>query len=184
VVNDEAFAELVAGHHAEIYRYLVRVTGRTSDADDLSQETFLRAFRAYASGKLCGDARAWLFAIATNLMRNHFRSQKRRRRAHDALIRDAAAEPDGADGHGSGREVGELIENVIAELPLKQRAAFLQRKVHGFEYDTIAKNLGCSPDSARANVFQATKKIRRALDGRQHGPESRTESQACRKEIS
>ncbi|HEX9296046.1 MAG TPA: RNA polymerase sigma factor [Polyangiaceae bacterium] len=162
MVSDEGFQYLVVEHHGEIYRYLVRITGRSTDADDLSQETFLRAFRAYASGKLCGDARAWLFAIATNLMRNHFRSQKRRQRAHDAMMmRDVATEPDGA----SGREVGEIIEEVVAELPLKQRAAFLQRKVHGFEYDTIAKNLGCSPDSARANVFQATKKIRRALDG-------------------
>ena len=165
VVTEEDFTHLVTQHHAEIYRYLVRVIGRVSDADDLSQETFLRAFRACLSGGPNGDPRAWLFAIATNLTKNHFRAQKRRRRAQDELSRGAASLPDRSEGEGSGRELGEAVEQIVAELPLKQRLAFVQRKVHGFEYETIAENLGCSPESARANVFQATKKIRSVLDG-------------------
>jgi RNA polymerase sigma-70 factor (ECF subfamily) len=167
VVTDEDFTHLVTQHHAEIYRYLVRITGRVSDADDLSQETFFRAYRACVSGGPNGEPRAWLFAIATNLTKNHFRAQKRRRRAQDELVRDAATLPDrSGDGESSGRELGEAVEQIVAGLPLKQRLAFVQRKVHGFEYETIAENLGCSPESARANVFQATKKVRSALEGR------------------
>jgi RNA polymerase sigma-70 factor (ECF subfamily) len=166
VVTDEEFTHLMNQHHAEIYRYLVRITGRVSDADDLSQETFLRAYRACVSGGPNGDPRAWLFAIATNLTKNHFRAQKRRRRAQDELSRDAATRPDRSDGEGSGRELGETVERAVASLPVKQRLAFVQRKVHGLEYETIAENLGCSLESARANVFQATKKIRQLLDGR------------------
>src|SRR4051812_46989558 len=173
VVTDEDFTHLVTQHHGEIFRYLVRVTGRVSDADDLSQETFFRAFRACLSGGPTGEPRAWLFAIATNLTKNHFRSQKRRRRVHDELVFGAPATPDRSDGE-SGRELGEAVERIVADLPLKQRLAFVQRKVHGFAYETIAENLGCSPESARANVFQATKKIRRELDGhavdRKEGP--------------
>lgn len=165
-MTEEDFTRLVSQHHAEIYRYLVRVTGRISDADDLSQETFFRAFRACVSGGPNGEPRAWLFAIATNLTKNHFREQKRRRRAQDELVRGAVTTPALADGEGSGRDLGEAVERIVAELPLKQRLAFVQRKVHGFEYETIAENLGCSPESARANVFQATKKIKSALDGR------------------
>lgn len=165
VVTDEEFTHLVNQHHAEIYRYLVRITGRVSDADDLSQETFFRAFRASVTGGPNGDPRAWLFAIATNLTKNHFRAQKRRRRAQDELARGAASLPDRSEGDGAGRELGEAVERIVASLPLKQRLAFVQRKVHGFEYETIAENLGCSPESARANVFQATKKIRSVLDG-------------------
>jgi RNA polymerase sigma-70 factor (ECF subfamily) len=167
VVTDEEFTRLVNQHHAEIYRYLVRITGRVSDADDLSQETFFRAFRACLTGGPTGDPRAWLFAIATNLTKNHFRSQNRRRRAQDELSRDATSLPDrSSEADGSGRELGEAVERIVASLPMKQRLAFVQRKVHGFEYETIAENLGCTPESARANVFQATKKIRHALDGR------------------
>ncbi len=164
-MTDEAFTLLMTQHHAEIYRYLARVTGRASDADDLSQETFLRAYRACLCGGPNGDPRAWLFAIATNLTKNHFRAQKRRRRAQDELVRGAVEPTERSDGD-SGRELGEAVERIVAELPLKQRLAFVQRKVHGFEYETIAENLGCTPESARANVFQATKKIRCMLDGR------------------
>src|SRR6185436_14956974 len=76
---------VVATHHEEIYRYLFRVTTRSCAANDLSQETFLRAFKAYRSLPCDANVRAWLFAIATNVCRNHFRAEKRRRQAGSAM---------------------------------------------------------------------------------------------------
>ena len=81
----QPFETIVGAHHGEIYRYLRRVTSRTAEAEDLSQETFLRAYRAYRTLGPQANVRAWLFAIATNLSRNHFRSEKRRRVAHQAV---------------------------------------------------------------------------------------------------
>lgn len=157
----------MSDHHAEIYRYVLRVTGRRSDADDLSQETFLRAFRAF--GRLAPDAnaRAWLFTIATNLCRNHFRSQKRRRTAY-AVVEVGAQEADreAPDTVSASREVGAAVLQAVSALPLKQRLAFLQRKVHGLPYEAIGQALECSAESARAHVFQALRKIRRTLEGR------------------
>lgn len=166
VVSDVSFEALMAGHHAEIYRYVLRVTGRRSDADDLAQETFLRAFRAHGSLTPDANARAWLFAIATNLCRNHFRSQKRRRVAYQAVEhhRSALTDHERPDGVSASRELGEAVSAVVARLPLKQRLAFLQRKVHGLDYETIGQSLQCSGESARAHVFQALKKVRRALE--------------------
>ena len=158
----------MSDHHGEIYRYALRVTGRRSDAEDVSQETFLRAFRAY--GRLAPDAnvRAWLFAIATNLCRNHFRSQKRRRTAYAAAELDAhEADHRAPDTVTVSHEVSAAVESVVSVLPLKQRLAFLQRKVHGLEYDVIGASLECSAETARAHVFQALRKIRRALEGRE-----------------
>jgi RNA polymerase sigma-70 factor (ECF subfamily) len=155
-------------HHAEIYRYVLRVSGRRSDADDLSQETFLRAYRAY--GKLAPDAnaRAWLFAIATNLCRNHFRSLKRRRLAYAAVGAQARdADDEAPDGVTASRELGQVLERTISALPLKQRLAFVQRKLHGLDYEAIGRSLECSAESARAHVFQALRKIRRTLEGRE-----------------
>lgn len=167
-MDDAAFETMVATHHGEIYRYLLRATGRTSDADDLSQETFLRAYRAYRSLPKDANARAWLFTIATNLSRNHFRAQKRRRRAYEAvgaMVGDT--DGTGPEGVTLSREVGAAVEAAVSGLPLKQRLAFLQRKIHGHDYDTIGQSLHCSPESARAHVFQALRKIRRALNGRE-----------------
>jgi DNA-directed RNA polymerase specialized sigma24 family protein len=57
------------------------------------------------------------------------------------------------------------MEGVIDTLPLKQRLAFVLRKVHDLSYDEIGRSLECSADSARANVFQAFRKLRAGLDG-------------------
>ena len=155
-------------HHAEIYRYLRRVTFRSAEAEDLSQETFLRAFRAYRALPPEANVRAWLFAIATNLFRNSLRSAKRRRAAHDT-IRGQKREDgdDGPEGAAVFNEARAAIEDVIGKLPTKQRAAFVLRKVHELPYEEIAESLDCSVDSARAHVFQAFRKIRHRLDDSQ-----------------
>jgi RNA polymerase sigma-70 factor (ECF subfamily) len=166
VMDDLAFESRIMTHHPEIYRYLLRATGRSSDADDLSQETFLRAYRAYRSLPADANTRAWLFTIATNLSRNHFRARRRRRAAYETVA-GMSAEVGRTDPEGEaiGREVGALVESAVRGLPDKQRLAFLMRKVHELDYDSIADGLRCSAESARAHVFQALRKIRQALNG-------------------
>ena len=72
---------------------------------------------------------------------------------------------DGPEAAVLAGEVRTLTEAAIRRLPLKQRLAFTLRKVHDLDYDAIARSLDCSPDSARAHVFQALRKIRRSLNG-------------------
>ena len=133
------FEQVVAEHHAEIYRYLRRTVARTPEAEDLAQETFLRAYRAYR--RLPADARVrpWLFTIATNVARNHFRSESRRRRAHTEMER---AEPSNADGGADGDAMlGEIrvqLDAAVLALPPKQRLAFTLRKVHDLDYDAMS----------------------------------------------
>jgi RNA polymerase sigma-70 factor, ECF subfamily len=169
-MGPETFETVVAAHHPEIHRYLRRMTARASEADDLSQETFLRAYRAFPGLPDDANVRAWLFAIATNLFRNHVRSEKRRSTLHAAVLatRSEAAGHD-PEGETVYRETRTLIEEVVAALPLKQRTAFVLRKIHDLDYQTIARTLDCSADSARANVFQALRKIRHGLNGHDIG---------------
>jgi len=130
-MSQEAFENVVSAHHGEIFRYLQRVIGRAGDVDDLSQETFLRAFRAY--GSLPGDAnvRAWLFAIATNLPR--ITSAGRRAAAGlrevRAFMRETVERAGGRAGLSRDRGAG---GGIVRRLPLKQRLAFTQRKIHGW----------------------------------------------------
>jgi RNA polymerase sigma-70 factor (ECF subfamily) len=167
-MSAEAFEAVVTMHHAEIFRYLRRVIGRGDDADDLSQETFLRAYRAYRSLPRDANVRAWLFSIATNLAKNHFRSETRRRRAYGEVRASTREAVDPApEAVLVSRETGALVEGIVRRLPLKQRLAFTQRKIHGLDYEAIGRSLGCSAESARAHVFQALRKIRQGLDG--HG---------------
>jgi RNA polymerase sigma-70 factor (ECF subfamily) len=159
------FEHLMEAHHGEIYRYLLRVLGRPADADDLSQETFLRAWRAYRTLSADANLRAWLFTIATNRARNHFRDARRRRTALAARpARPLEGDAAGPHGEAAVRETRRRLAQAVAALPLKQRLAFVLRKVHNLDYDVIARSLGCSPDSARAHVFQALKKLRWRLE--------------------
>ena len=175
-MDEAGFEAVVTAYHGEIYRYLRRMGRRASEADDLSQETFLRAYRAWRALEPEANVRAWLFTIATNLSRNHYRGQKRRRLAY-AAVSATASEADGAgpDRMTISRETGARVEAIVAQLPLKQRLAFIQRKIHGLEYDAIGASLQCSAETARAHVFQALRKIRRGLD---HGEPARKESRA------
>ncbi|HET7342138.1 MAG TPA: RNA polymerase sigma factor [Methylomirabilota bacterium] len=160
------FEAVVTAHHGEIYRYLRRLTMRAAEADDLSQETFLRAYRARERLGADANVRAWLFTIATNVFRNHVRSEKRRRAAHDTVrATRRETEVDGPEEQVVAGEVRSLAEHAIRRLPLKQRLAFTLRKLHELEYDVIGRSLDCSPDSARAHVFQALRKIRTTLNG-------------------
>jgi RNA polymerase sigma-70 factor (ECF subfamily) len=165
-MGQEPFEALMTVHHAEIHRYVRRVTARSGEADDLSQETFIRAYRAYRALPPDANVRAWLFAIATNLCRNHFRSERRRRAAY-AGVQIAAREADHDDPEGAAlfQEARALTQGVIARLPLKQRLAFVMRKLHDLDYDAIGQSLDCSSESARAHVFQALRKVRRTLTG-------------------
>lgn len=167
----EPFEAVMTAHHAEIYRYLRRVTFRSAEAEDLSQETFLRAFRAYRALPPDANVRAWLFTIATNLFRNSLRAAKRRRAAHD-LVKARGREDDGEGPEREAlfNEARTAVEAVIEALPPRQRAAFIMRKVHELPYEEIAQSLACSIDTARAHVFQAFRKIRHSLDDAQLPP--------------
>ena len=166
VMEERVFDSVVTTHHGEIFRYLRRLSWRLGEADDLSQETFLRAYRAW--GGLAADAnvRAWLFTIATNVYRNHVRSERRRQAAH-ATVRSTRRELelDGPEEEAMAVEMKTLTEAAIRRLPLKQRLAFTLRKLHELDYEAIGQSLECSPESARAHVFQALRKIRTTLNG-------------------
>src|SRR5262249_48949531 len=91
---------------------------RSGEADDLSQETFLRAYRAWESLNEDANVRAWLFAIATNLARNYFRSESRRRRAY-AGISERRSDVDPASPEEARRfhETRTLVEAAVARPP-------------------------------------------------------------------
>lgn len=162
---DGRFEAVVARHHGEIHRYLARTLTRRGDAEDLVQETFVRAFRAFATLPPDANIRAWLFTIATNVRRNHFRAERRRRAAYAALpMEERATDVDSPEDGMRLEQARDRLAAIVDRLPLKQRLAFTMRKLHGLDYEAIARSLECSTDSARAHVFQALRKIRLGLD--------------------
>jgi len=170
---DAGFEAVVAKHHAEIHRYLCRMVIRVAEAEDLSQETFLRAYRAWSGLPRDSNHRSWLYTVATNVYRNHARSEKRRRVAHTTVrVTRRTVDVNDPETETLAAEVRALAETAIRGLPFKQRIAFTLRKLHELDYETIGQSLDCSPESARAHVFQALRKIRTTLNG--HVPVTRS----------
>jgi RNA polymerase sigma-70 factor, ECF subfamily len=146
------FESLIELYQPAVYRFVYRLClGNGHDAEDLCQETFLRAFRAFGGLPPEAQHRAWLYRIAYNLFLNG------RRRPPSAELPEEVPAPSRDD---DGRELVQSIGTFVQTLPTKQRAALLLRHVEGRDYCEIAGVLGCSEDSARANVFQAVKKVR------------------------
>jgi RNA polymerase sigma-70 factor (ECF subfamily) len=137
----------------------MRSTGDREDSLDLFQETWLRAYRAYTKLRSQEGLRPWVFSIAANLCRNRARDRARRARVITSDGSNDAADLPAAALHDSP-ETSITLRRAVRSLSGKQGRAFMMRKFAGFEYHEIASALGCSPDSARASVYQALKKLK------------------------
>ncbi len=153
-----ALADLVARHRPELLRYLVRMLGNVDDAQDACQDALLRAHRAHGRLARGSNARAWLYRIAITSALSHARGRARRR------ARTVDLEVDGfpAAAHEQSG-VTAVVERAVRALPPRQRAALMLRQFQDLEYAEIAASLGGTAAGARANVYQALKKLRAAL---------------------
>ena len=163
VSNKPDFSRLVDQFGREIFAYLFRQLAGAEEAEDCLQDTFLRAFRAYHRTEPDSNYRAWLYAIATNVARTYFR-QRQRQRAHERPLESR----DHAKGSGPAQIVERQLEQAsvrraIQSLPEKQRTALVLRKYQELSYAEIGQVIACSPDSARANVYQALRSLRSEL---------------------
>ncbi len=155
------FDDTFARHSAEIYRFALHLTRNRPDADDLYQETALKAYRAWDRLPCDANHRAWLYRIASNT----FLSDKRKGSRLRSLDADGAAETIPAlsrddDGRLDAGTLLREVEAFIEALPPKQRVALVQRKYLDISYAEIAGTLGCSEEAARRSVHEALRKLR------------------------
>lgn len=162
MTHNERAARLLAQYGIELARHIRRIVRDDDAAQDLLQETLLRAHRALTRLGPGANVRAWLYRIATNASLNHLRSLARERRALERHAREAdGAVPMDTDGRAEQAERRRVaLWTAVAALPERQRQALTLRVADELEYEEIARRLGCTPEAARANVYQATKKLR------------------------
>lgn len=165
------FEELIENHHAEVFRYLWRLCRGAharepaSVAQDLTQDTYLRAYEAYDRLRPDSNVRAWLFKIATNRARSEFRKTRPRPIGDQALTApDRAGDRQAVEDQTVRRERDRRLRSALGGLPVKQRTAVTLRHLQGLDYESVALVLECSLESARANVYQGLRHLRRVLD--------------------
>ncbi|HEY2888609.1 MAG TPA: sigma-70 family RNA polymerase sigma factor [Candidatus Limnocylindrales bacterium] len=168
---DAAFPAFVAAETSRIYGVALRLTGRPADAEDLAQETLIRAYRALAAWDddriLELAVRPWLASIVVNLARNRARARSSR----PATVRLMAelAHPQitlRETPHGSleRREIAETWAARLRALPERYRAPLVLRHVDGLSYDEIADALDRPAGTVKAQVHRGIAMLRTALD--------------------
>ena len=156
--------EIVVQHSARVYRLAYRLTGNPHDAEDLTQEVFVRVFRSLST-YTPGTFEGWLHRITTNLFLDQARRKAKIR--FDALADDAdnrlpsrVATPDTQVLEGL---FDADVEHALAELPPDFRAAVVLCDIEGLSYDEIAGVLGLKLGTVRSRIHRGRTMLRKAL---------------------
>jgi len=154
----QAFRELFAALRGPVYGYLLRC--RVHDPDDLAQEIFLNVHRNLARFRPERPLKAWVFAIACNAVRSHFR----RHRPQVVEMSDHAASPDStADAHAEAQETAATLEQAIAKLPLPAREVLILTCIEQMEQDDVAAALDMPVNTVKTHLRRARQKLAAAL---------------------
>jgi RNA polymerase sigma-70 factor (ECF subfamily) len=169
--DTDGFRALVERHSRNVFRLAYRMTGNEADAEDVVQETFLRAFRQLDSYETKAAFSTWLYRIATNYALDQLRSKRR------AVERQPPVDEDGFDLFDNvsggqpgqdrilfGREVRRRFDQAMSELSLQERTAFEMRHFEGLSIGQIGGILSLGESATKNSIFRAVKKLRTALE--------------------
>ncbi len=163
--EEDAFHEFVELYQDRIITVVARVSGSMADAEDLAQETFLKAFRAIE--RFAGNSAlfTWLYRIAVNTARD-FLDHRRRRPSvplDDGLV-EPASDADGPDRDLERSELRQRVRAAVARLPEPFRTTLVLREMEGNTYEEIAQILGVSIGTVESRIFRARRKLRTLLE--------------------
>jgi RNA polymerase sigma-70 factor (ECF subfamily) len=174
-----AFNRLVEERHGDIYALLYRLTEDPEEARDLTQETFLQAFRNIAGFRSEADLRTWLYRIAVNQARNRWRLWKRRRRDRtvslDAPVGDEGSAPLSAvltdegtrdpEQQALARERERALRAALSTLSRSYREVIILRDIEGLSYEEVAQALDMNIGTVKSRLSRGRDELRRRLEG-------------------
>lgn len=159
----DAFAMLVRHYQRMIHSLTYRMTGSLTEAEDLAQETFVRAWHHLDS--FAGEAKfsTWLCRIAVNLCLNWRQREGRRQEVHQTWANDVSTQHTPRDDESTGAHLNHRVQAALDRLPAKQRAAIVLTVYHELSHAEAARALGCSETTVSWRLFAARSKLKRWL---------------------
>ncbi len=167
--DQAAFQSLVERHSRAVFRVAFRITGRIEDAEDVVQETFLRAYRQIDRFEARANFGTWLYRIAANCAVDLLRRRPRREMTeeHETLERLSGGDADAAlpspERSLLGTQIKETVSRALDQLTDLERAAFTLRHFEGLSIEEISRTLGLRTSATKHSIFRAVKKMRREL---------------------
>jgi len=175
--DQEAFTGIVRRYQRAIYGIAYGLTRNASDADDLAQETFLRAYQAIGRFRVGEPLRPWLSRITVNLAYSLFRSRKRRPETPLEPLVEAGKQWAGKDDPAQNAVDAERVDHLQAafdELSEDHRAIMVLRIVDGLSYDEIARTLEVPVGTVMSRLSRARAELKAKVEARSGGPGGRT----------
>jgi RNA polymerase sigma-70 factor (ECF subfamily) len=164
--NEEAFRVLVERHSRGVYGLAFRMTGRAEDAEDVVQETFIRAFRQLSRFEARSNFGTWLYRIGFNCAIDYMRSRPHRETPEEDATLEALGGPGSAppaDALVYAGEISERVQSALGGLSERERAAFVMRHYHGCSIEEIGATLDMKTNATKHSIFRAVRKMRAAL---------------------
>jgi RNA polymerase sigma-70 factor (ECF subfamily) len=165
----DSFNQLVLRWERPIYALAYRVIGREQEARDVSQEAFLRAFRALKGFKGQAKFSSWLYRITLNLCRDWMRRERRTpvsQPPEGVDIIELAGDVSAAESIEdlvSRRELGRVVGKAMSSLPEEQRTAIILKEYHGLTFQEIADLLDCPLSTVKTRLYQGLSVLRKQL---------------------
>lgn len=165
----EAFADLVDRHKDAVVNYLTRISGSRDRAEDLGQETFLRLFRSAGGYVEQGFLRAYLFRIATNLVRSEERRERRQRLLMPLLGGESDRSEPVAHSGLLRKELQRELNEAVARLPLRCRVPLVLHEIEGWSYADIAAELSCREGTIKSRIHRGRQSLKVQLESYWNG---------------
>ena len=175
--DDRAFEALVDAYKDRIFVYVSRMLPDAAEAEDITQETFVRAYQSLRGFRGASSFQTWLYRIASNLVIDSVRRHRRREEGvisldapldteEGELSRELADLRRGPEEEATGAAVQKEVRAAIAKISPKLRAVLVMYDIQGMSYQEIAQILGCPLGTVKSRLFNARMQLRELLEER------------------
>lgn len=160
-MEQQVFLERAIEQHGKAtYNFAFRLTRNEADAADLTQEAFIRVYRAWRSFKPGTSFLSWIYRIVTNLHRDELRRRKGRFYQEEEIPEQAVQPIE----EYVERQLSEPVSRALADLAAEQRQIVLLADIEGFSYQEIGKIVGCSVGTVRSRLHRARGQLRKLVN--------------------
>lgn len=161
----EAYERLLRRHQRPVFNTAYRFLNDEADAEDITQEVFIRVYKAAATYKPQAKFTTWLYTIVKNLCFNALRKKQSGRllSLEDETVPEMTSYDDDPAEILSREQVKKRVVRAVNNLPHNLRLAIILKKFHGFSYEEIAEMLGCSQNAVKLRVHRAKQFLAEAL---------------------
>jgi RNA polymerase sigma-70 factor, ECF subfamily len=170
VLRNVDFAKVVREQSNRVYNTVYCLLGNETDAEDVAQEVFLRAYQAIDGFKGKSNISTWLYRITVNVVYDHIKKNNRNEQLREPLdieeletIGNALRAHENPEASFFKKELNETIQKALSGIPYNFRTVFVLKEIEGYSYRDIGKILGLSIGTVESRLFRAREMLRRNL---------------------